>query len=179
MADSYAGKVITALTEKTAAEDTDLFVVGDRGTATMKRFSFSALLSTIQEKLGTLTFPSLTTSTKTLPGAINELNSGLADVKSWTLRGSATGTTSVAIPSTAKDVLVNVQYNDTSTFFSFYLAPDVLASSGRTFTTGYYLSASAFAFVQIVASKTSVQLGTVSITGVTHTSTSHIYVYYR
>lgn len=147
--------------------------------------SFSDLATAVATKV----YSALTTTAKNLIGAINELkaadatlsasiasiNSGLA----WKSAGTATGTSTISVPETATEISVAVQYNSTATFFNFHLTSGILATSQRTFTTGYYLSASAFAFVQIIASRTAVQLGTVNITGVNHTSTSNIIVYYR
>lgn len=75
MADSYNVKKITELAAKSASDDTDLYVVGNQGTATMRKISFATIAAAVRDKLTSLTFPSLNTSNKTLPGAVNELNS--------------------------------------------------------------------------------------------------------
>ena len=77
MADSYNVKKITELAAKSASDDTDLYVVGNQGTATMRKISFATIAAAVRDKLTSLTFPSLNTSNKTLPGAINELNSNI------------------------------------------------------------------------------------------------------
>lgn len=79
MADTqYTGKKITALQENTTAADNDLYVIGNAGSATMRKFTFANLANAVRDKLKTLQFNSgtnaLTTTNKTLPGAINELN---------------------------------------------------------------------------------------------------------
>ena len=79
MADTYTGKKITEITENTSGADTDLMVVGNRGTAVMRRFTLANLAAYIRDKLTSLTFSALNTSNKTLPGAINELNNKLVD----------------------------------------------------------------------------------------------------
>lgn len=74
-------KTVTELDEKTAPVDTDLFMAGDTGTATLKKFKWSSLLSAIKAKIAAWTFDTLTTTDKTLPGAVNELNSKIIDTK--------------------------------------------------------------------------------------------------
>lgn len=81
MADTqYTGKKITALDANSSAVDADLFVVGNAGSATMRKLSFSNLANSIRDKLKSLTFTGtggLNTTDKTLPGAINELNTNM------------------------------------------------------------------------------------------------------
>ena len=72
-------KTVTELDEKTAPVDTDLFMAGDAGTATLKKFKWSNLLSAIKAKIAAWTFDTLTTTDKTLPGAVNELNSNMTN----------------------------------------------------------------------------------------------------
>lgn len=79
MSDNYSVKKITELTAKTSADDSDIYVLGNAGSATMRRITFANLASAIKEKLKTLTVSTLNTSNKTLPGAINELNSNKVD----------------------------------------------------------------------------------------------------
>lgn len=75
MADpQYSVKKITDLTTNSSANDSDLYVLGNQGTATMRKITFSTIASAILNKLTSFTFNSLTTSSKNLPGAVNELN---------------------------------------------------------------------------------------------------------
>ena len=76
MADSYTTKKIADLTEKTTADDTDLYVLGNAGTSTMRKITFATLAAKIRDKLTSLTFSTFGTTAKTIPGAVNELNSG-------------------------------------------------------------------------------------------------------
>ena len=71
-------KTVVELDEKTAPVDADLFMAGDAGTAALKKFKWSNLLAAIKTKLAAWTFSTLTTNNKTLPGAMNELNSQIA-----------------------------------------------------------------------------------------------------
>ena len=75
MADpQYSVKKITDLTTNPSTNDSDLYVLGNQGTATMRKITFSTIASAILNKLTSFTFNSLTTSSKNLPGAVNELN---------------------------------------------------------------------------------------------------------
>lgn len=99
MADSYNVKKITELAAKSASDDTDLYVVGNQGTATMRKISFATIAAAVRDKLTSLTFPSLNTSNKTLPGAVNELNSNTVPLM---------GTQSVAWSATAVNANTNI-----------------------------------------------------------------------
>lgn len=70
----YSVKKITDLTTNPSTNDSDLYVLGNQGTATMRKITFSTIASAILNKLTSFTFNSLTTSSKNLPGAVNELN---------------------------------------------------------------------------------------------------------
>ena len=76
MAETYNVMKITELAEKQSSDDTDLFSIGNQGTATMRKITFATIAAAIRDKLTSLTYSSLNTSNKTLPGAINELNRG-------------------------------------------------------------------------------------------------------
>ena len=54
MSDSYSVKKITELTENTTAHDTDLFVLGNEGTATMRKVSFLNLANWVKTKISAL-----------------------------------------------------------------------------------------------------------------------------
>lgn len=85
-------KTVVELDEKTAPVDADLFMAGDAGTAALKKFKWSNLLAAIKTKLAAWTFDTLTTNNKTLPGAVNELNSKMSKstaVSSFTNIGSS------------------------------------------------------------------------------------------
>ena len=77
MVDKLDNTFITGLDESASGDDTDLLAVGYRGASTLRKFSFANLATYIRDKLTSLTFSSLNTSNKTLPGAINEVRSGL------------------------------------------------------------------------------------------------------
>ena len=66
-------KTVTELDEKTVPADTDLFMAGDAGTATLKKFKWSNLLVDIKTKITEWTFNALETTDKTITGAINSL----------------------------------------------------------------------------------------------------------
>lgn len=106
MADTYSVKKITDLTTKTTTDDTDLYVLGNQGTATMRKITFANLAAKIRDKLTSLTFSALNTSNKTLPGAINELNSNMSgiSIKADTLRDTAALT--YAVPNNYRGILL-------------------------------------------------------------------------
>ena len=67
-------KTVVDLDEKTTPVDMDLFVIGNAGTATLKKLKWSSMLAAIKTKIAEWTFQTLNTSDKTIPGALNELN---------------------------------------------------------------------------------------------------------
>lgn len=78
MTDKLDDTFITGLDESASGDDTDLLAVGYRGTSTLRKFSLANLATYIRDKLTSLTFSVLNTSNKTLPGAINELDTSTA-----------------------------------------------------------------------------------------------------
>lgn len=75
MADELKTKKITDLEENTTVDDTDILMAGDKGTNALKRFTVAKLFDAIKTKIAGWAFDTLTTTDKTLPGAVNELNS--------------------------------------------------------------------------------------------------------
>ena len=57
--------------------DADLFLVGNAGTSTFRKISWANIAEAIKTKLGIGTASELTTSSKNLVGAINEVNAAL------------------------------------------------------------------------------------------------------
>ena len=92
MVDKLDNTFITGLDESASGDDTDLLAVGYRGASTLRKFSFANLATYIRDKLTSLTFSSLNTSSKTLPGAINELNNKQLKRMMTTATTSAKGT---------------------------------------------------------------------------------------
>lgn len=76
-------KRVTDLAEKTSPADEDLFMAGDAGTATLKKFKWSSLLEAIKTKIASWTFQTLNTSDKTIPGALNELNNNMVNMNRY------------------------------------------------------------------------------------------------
>ena len=105
-------KTVVELDEKTTPVDADLFMAGDAGTAALKKFKWSNLLAAIKTKLAAWTFNTLTTNDKTLPGALNELNSKLAWKKVTESSGVAGGVyvNLSQIINTATEIHVVVQF---------------------------------------------------------------------
>lgn len=80
MADSLVTKKVTDLTENAGVSDNDLLMVGNNGTASLKKLKFSNFLKAIKEKLGIGAADSLSTDSKEIVGAINELNTNFEDI---------------------------------------------------------------------------------------------------
>ena len=76
-------KTVTDLAEKTSPADTDLFMAGNAGTATLKKLKWSNMLAAIKTKIAEWTFQTLNTSDKTIPGALNELNNNMANMNRY------------------------------------------------------------------------------------------------
>lgn len=104
MADQFRYKLLTDLTAKDAPSDTDLFAVGNNGSSGLRKLTFASIANAIKTKLLTWTFTNLTTSSKTLPGAVNELNSNIA-VSTQLLSTSG-------IPATATSYSLNKPFTD-------------------------------------------------------------------
>ncbi len=81
MADQFRYKLLTDLTAKADPSDTDLFAVGNNGSSGLRKLTFASIANAIKTKLLSWTFTNLTTSSKTLPGAVNELNSKITVVR--------------------------------------------------------------------------------------------------
>lgn len=75
MADQFRYKLMTDLTAKADPSDTDLVAVGNNGSSALRKLTFASIANAIKTKLASWQFTNLTTSSKTLPGAVNELNS--------------------------------------------------------------------------------------------------------
>lgn len=127
MSDTYTSKKVTDLTENTSVSDTDLMLVGNAGTANLRRITFANVAAKIKEKIASWAYDTLTTTNKTLPGAINELNTKIAknvlgagiDLKEYT-------STYYTFPSDGY-VCVLLGYDANQ-----YVYADIVGSSGST-----------------------------------------------
>ncbi len=75
--DAIETKKVTDLEEKTTPEDDDLFMAGDAGESKLKKIKWSNLLEAVKAKIAEWDFETLSTEDKTVPGALNELNSNI------------------------------------------------------------------------------------------------------
>lgn len=73
----------TNYTEKTEPVDTDLALIYDTPAKVNKKFTFGNLWKWIAKKIVSEGISQLETTNKTIPGAINELNSNLTEIKSY------------------------------------------------------------------------------------------------
>ena len=79
MADSFKAKQITSLTENTSMADTDIVPVGNAGTSTLRRIKWANILSAIKNKITSWTY-NFNTSSKTLEGAVNEMQGNISAI---------------------------------------------------------------------------------------------------
>ncbi len=79
MADSFKAKQITSLTENTSMADTDIVPVGNAGTSTLRRIKWANILEAIKSKITSWTY-SFNTSSKTLEGAVNEMQGNISAI---------------------------------------------------------------------------------------------------
>ena len=79
MADSFKAKQITSLTENTSMADTDIVPVGNAGTSTLGRIKWANILEAIKSKITSWTY-SFNTSSKTLEGAVNEMQGNISAI---------------------------------------------------------------------------------------------------
>lgn len=87
-----ATRKIVDLTQATTASDADLMVIQD--TSKTKKITFSTLLTSIKAKLGVGTAANLSTTSKEIVGAINEINTNLnvpAEISQQQCYGYAAG----------------------------------------------------------------------------------------
>ncbi len=66
--------------EVTSANDEDLLMLGRDGTGRLRKIKWSNLVEGVKTKFINWLFSDLTTTDKTIPGAINELNSAVGDL---------------------------------------------------------------------------------------------------
>lgn len=79
MADSFKAKQITSLTENTSMADTDIVPVGNAGTSTLRRIKWANILAAIKSKITSWTY-NFNTSSKTLEGAVNEMQGNISAI---------------------------------------------------------------------------------------------------
>lgn len=144
MADTLTTKKVTDLTGNSTVSDEDLFMVGNAGTAVLRKVKWSkileAILEAIKAKILEWAFEKLSTTDKTISGAINELNTKTLQNK---------GNVSNALTETCNYGWYTYSYNTTdapstdagviitlplSTVLAFRLA---ITSSGKLYTSVY------------------------------------------
>ncbi len=74
-------------TDKTELSDSDISVLYDASSRTTKRFSFLNISRYVLAKLSTRLFTNLSTEDKTIPGAINEVNTKAAKIDDFVANG--------------------------------------------------------------------------------------------
>lgn len=102
---------------------------------------------------------------------------GTAKSASWTLIGSATGSTAVTLPAAFSELIVEARYGTNAVHFNVFLCKAQLDSSAKLFTTGYANGAQTTGFCQVSASDSNVYMLALYINGTNYTSTSSIRVF--
>lgn len=70
-------KKVNDLAENTSPADTDVFIFGNAGTNAIRRITWANIVKAMKEKLAKWTFENLSTKDKTIPGALEELNTNM------------------------------------------------------------------------------------------------------
>ena len=110
----------------------------------------------------------------TITGAVSSLNSSF----SWKLLKTVTGNTSIQLPDSYNEIIVDIE-NDVN-YFSINLSRAQLSSSVRYYREGYYKdSSSSNALVTISATEKSVGLFGLYLGSTDYTSSAKVSVYYR
>ncbi|MBR3272354.1 MAG: hypothetical protein IKF98_00410 [Clostridia bacterium] len=114
-------------------------------------------------------------------GALNALNSKLG----WTYIDSKQGTTSIDLPSNAKEYLFILRFATSGgsqpLCFEFTVPNSASLWNAMTLTDGYYNAANSYGFGQVTYSQWThtANIAVLSINGVNYTSTSYLYAFYR
>jgi hypothetical protein len=115
-----------------------------------------------------------TTDKTSVVNAVNELATG------WTLLGTQTGTTPIALPNNFKELIVELDTISAGNY-QYYFIKSMLSSTAKSFRNGGFITASNnCSQVQIDISTSSVSIGYVYQNGENDaTSTSTLKVWYR
>ena len=108
----------------------------------------------------------------------------LTDLITWKLAGTVTGTSSsVAIPSTAKEIFVRLSYVNSGGSdqlrFTWTMPVEDLSESIRTYNSGYNGGTSVTAFAQVVLSRTSAKINNMTVSGTSYAANARLAVWYR
>ena len=111
--------------------------------------------------------------------AIDEVaqGGGGGGVGDWTLAGSATGNTPIAIPAGAKELAFAFEYNNDGN--TFIIPVIELSSTAKKFITGYYSSSSVNGSFIVSATDTEVAMDGYTTNGTNHLSSVNVKMYYR
>lgn len=109
MSDTYTSKKVTDLTENTSVSDTDLMLVGNAGTANLRRITFANVAAKIKEKIASWAYDTLNTTNKTLPGAINELNTNITPIEITLAKGEKFSSAAISAFKVGKIIFVSIE----------------------------------------------------------------------
>ncbi len=124
----------------------------------------------------------LTTTSKTLVGAINEVDAEIDDVKNalaWKLKGTAIGQTEIAMPTDYNEILLVGKCN--TYYFTAVVAKDEISDTAIYPRASSFYNVNANAFITWNVTNTSMRLEicTENSGGIVHTNTATVKLYYR
>ncbi len=117
-----------------------------------------------------------TTTQSSIVGAINEVLGAL----SWTFWDSKTGTASITLPNSFRELLFIVKINNTDTLnFTMNVPYSILTTTEQGFNGGYYATSTGTAYCRVTSTKTSAALSAAFFNGNNAASATVFSVYYR
>lgn len=146
-------------------------------TATDVQAAIDEVVQAIPADAGDLSYDNTTSglTATNVQDAIDEVAQGSGG-SSWTLVDTVTGTTTIAIPATAKEIVVK-GILPSGKVMTTYLPVDVLSSTSEVYINGGSIHATSFFYMGFNISTASVSLQTAidDSTGVTNTSTVKLF----
>ena len=111
--------------------------------------------------------------------AIDEVaqGGGGGGIGAWTLLGTQTGTTPVALAGTENDILVET--TDGTLHYTWNIAPDMLTATNQKYLAGYYFTSSDYSNASIFANTSEIKIASFNASGSDHTASATIKVYTR
>ena len=117
-----------------------------------------------------------TTTKSSIVGAVNEVLGYL----SWTFVDSKTGTASITLPNSFRELLFVVKINNADNLnFTMYVPYAVLSTTEQGFNSGYYATSTGNAYCRVNSTKTSAALNAAYFNGNNAASATVLSVYYR
>ena len=110
--------------------------------------------------------------------AIDEVaQGGGGGVGAWTLLGTQTGTTPIALAGTENDILVET--TDGTLHYTWNIAPNMLTATNQKYLAGYYFTSSDYSNASIFANSSEIKIASFNASGSDRTASATIKVYTR